>query len=147
MTKCSDVMTGEVDCCTPDTTVDQVAKLMKILNVGPIPIIETTKSRKLVGLVTDRDLVIRVLADGKEPQKVKVGEIMTTKPIVCSPDSKIDDALRLMERHQVRRIFIVDDSNQLIGIISEADIATRLRKPNKTAEFVEAVCNSKLPVH
>ena len=143
MNTCSEIMTQNIECCVPSTTVDQVAKLMKFKYVGPIPIVENLRTKKLLGIVTDRDLVLKVLGDSHDPKTTKVEDVMTHRPITCGPDDSVDEALKLMERHQVRRLPIVNQFSQLIGIISEADIATRFKQPGKTAALVEAVSKAK----
>jgi CBS domain-containing protein len=93
----------------------------------------------LLGIVTDRDLVLKVLAEGSDPRSTQIDGVMTTDVVACNPEDACDKALDLMEQHQVRRIPIVDKDNRLVGIISQADIATRLDEPAKTAEVVEEI--------
>lgn len=146
-TKCSEIMTKSVETCVPSTTVDQVARLMKSKNVGPVPVVEAAQSKKLVGIVTDRDLTLKVIAEGRDPKATKVEEVMTKRPVACKVDESVESALKLMEQHQVRRVPIVDSMSQLVGIISEADVATRFKHPMKTAELVEAVCSKTRATH
>jgi CBS domain-containing protein len=139
MKTCSAVMTREVIYCLPDETVDRVARLMKDNDIGPIPIVQDVNSKKLVGMVTDRDLVVRVLAEGRDAQHTRVEEVMTGEPIACRESDSLDKALNAMANHQVRRIPVVNNNNQLVGIIAQADIATRGETPFKTAEVVEEI--------
>lgn len=136
---CSDLMTKDPSCCVPTDTAHDAAQLMKSEDVGPIPIVKDKQSRELLGIVTDRDLVLKVLAEGLDPKSVQVDRVMTTAVVTCSAEDACDEALDLMEQHQVRRIPIVDDNNRLVGIISQADIATRLDEPEKTAEVLEEI--------
>ena len=142
MTTCRDVMTTNPTCATPSESVQHVANLMKNENVGPIPVVESHDSKKLVGIVTDRDLVLKVLAEGRNPQEMKVQDVMSLNPITCRENDSIDRAMEAMSQHQVRRIPIVNDRSEIVGIIAQADIATRIERPNKTADVVEEISKS-----
>ena len=139
MKTCKEVMTANPTCCTPDETVTRIAKLMKTENVGSIPICENRDSKKLIGIVTDRDLAIQVVAAAKDPHTVKASDIMTGNPITCRPDDDLQTALEAMERRQIRRIPVTDQSGHLVGIIAQADIARRLDRPEQIAEVVAEV--------
>jgi CBS domain-containing protein len=139
MTKCSEVMTRNPICAEPGDTVASVAQLMKDNDIGPIPIVESKNSKKLVGIVTDRDLALKVVAGGRDPQTTPVMEVMTTGVITCRDDDDIETALDAMATQQLRRIPVVDDGNKLLGIIAQADIATRMDKPEKTGEVVKEI--------
>jgi len=120
--------------CEPDATVVDVAKVMAKEDVGPIPVVE---GGRLVGLVTDRDLVVRVLAEGKDPKTTKVGEIASRDLVTVSPDEDLDQALKLLAQHQVRRLPVVE-GDRVVGIVAQADVA-RLGKDAKTGEVVEEI--------
>lgn len=137
--KCSEVMTENPSCCLPADTVFEAAQLMKSEDVGSIPVVNDKQTKKLEGIVTDRDLALKVIAEGLDPKNTKVEEVMTTGMVTCGPDDNVNDAIALMEQHQVRRIPIVDDSDRLVGIIAQADIATRMNAPQKIAEVVEQI--------
>jgi CBS domain-containing protein len=139
MKKCKEVMTANPVCCTPDETVARVAKLMKTEDVGSVPICEDRNNRRLMGIITDRDLAILVVAAGKDPNSVKAREVMTRDPFTCRPDDDIHFALDAMEKHQVRRIAVTDSNGLLLGIIAQADVARRAEDRDKTAELVEEV--------
>lgn len=134
--KCSEVMTKNPKTCAPTDTVNQAAQLMKSEDVGPIPIV--SGNGKLEGIITDRDIVLKVVAEGKDAKTTKLSEVMTTDVVTCTPDGDIDQTLDLMEDHQIRRIPVVE-GGRLVGIISQADVATRLEEPEKTAELVEDI--------
>lgn len=134
---CSDVMTKNPKVCAPTDIVQQAAQLMKNEDVGPIPIVGD--NGKLEGIITDRDIVLKVVAEGRDPKTTKLAEVMTTDLITCTSDGDIEETLDLMEDNQVRRIPVVDASGRLVGIISQADIATRLDDSDKTAELVEDI--------
>ena len=137
--KCSEVMTVNPSCCVVTDTVRQAAQLMKSEDVGPIPILNDPETRRLEGVITDRDIVLKVVAQDRDPNTTRVGEIMTTDVVTCRVNDDADQALRLMEEHQVRRIPIVNDNGQLAGILSQADVATRMKEPEKTAELVKEI--------
>lgn len=137
--KCKEVMTVNPSCCVVTDTVHSAAQLMKSENVGSIPILNDPKTRRLEGLITDRDIVLKVVATDRDPNTTRVGEVMTTNVSTCRISDDADQALRLMEEHQVRRIPIVNDNGQLAGIISQADVATRMKEPEKTAEVVKEI--------
>ncbi|HXT64394.1 MAG TPA: CBS domain-containing protein [Pyrinomonadaceae bacterium] len=137
--KCSEVMTKDPACCLTTDTAFDAAQLMKSEDVGPIPIVSDKQTRKLEGIVTDRDLALKVVAEGLDPKNTKIEEVMTTGVNTCRSDDDLNDAVHLMEANHVRRIPIVDENDRLVGIIAQADIATRVEKPNKTAEVVEAI--------
>ncbi len=139
MTKCSDVMTRNPVSARPDDSVASVARLMKENDIGPVPIVNDDNSKRLVGIVTDRDLAIKVVAAGRDPQTTPVSEVMTTNVITCRDDDDIETALDAMSTQQLRRIPVVDDGNMLLGIIAQADIATRMDSPEKTGEVVKDI--------
>jgi len=137
--KCSELMTKDPSCCLPTDTVFDAAQLMKSEDVGPIPIVNDKQTKKLAGIVTDRDLALKVVAEGLDPKQTKIEEVMTTGVQTCNPDDDVSNVLKLMEHHHVRRIPIVDDQDCLVGIIAQADIATRIDEAEKTHEVVEEI--------
>jgi CBS domain-containing protein len=139
MMTCSDVMTKDPACCVPTDSASRVAKIMKTENVGSIPVCESRQSRRLIGIVTDRDLALHVVAEGRDATGTLVQDVMSKEPISCSPQDNLQMALDAMQSHQVRRIPVVDRGGQLIGIIAQADIATRYDDPKKTAETLEEI--------
>ncbi len=139
MEKCRDVMTKNPICCMRDDSVIVAAKLMNVKDIGSIPVVENELTRKLVGIVTDRDLALEVVAEGYDPKNVKVGDVMTRELITCHPEDDLYMALDAMSKYQLRRIPVVDDDNRIAGIIAQADIATRTNWPEKTAEMVREI--------
>jgi CBS domain-containing protein len=133
-TSIKEVMTREVRSCEPKATATEAAKLMATQDVGPIPVVE---DGRLTGIVTDRDLVIRILAEGRDPNATTVGEIASRDLVTVSPDEDIDEALSRMAQNQVRRLPVVE-GDRLIGIVAQADVA-RLGKDKKTGEVVEEI--------
>jgi CBS domain-containing protein len=146
MTKtCRDVMTGQPVCCNPDDSAQQAAQLMKDQNVGSIPVCEKDSNR-LAGIVTDRDIALKLVAEGRDPKNTPVRDLMTTEVFSCRPEDNLDDALQTMQRQQVRRIPVVDEERRILGIISLADIATRLRAPDVTAQVVAEISRPRTAV-
>src|SRR5665648_148299 len=139
MKTCESLMTKNPVCCLPTDTVVAVAQLMERENVGSIPVVESEQTRKLVGIVTDRYLALKVLAQGSDAKSVKVESVMTRKLISCQVDDDIQQALDAMSEHQLRRIPVVNIENKILGIIAQADVATRVNKPEKTAEIVKDI--------
>jgi CBS domain-containing protein len=137
--KCRDVMTEDLVFCTPGDLVSKVAQLMKREDIGPVLIVDNEQSKKLVGIVTDRDLAIKVVGEGRDPQKTRVEDVMTRKLVTCHADADVDVAMKAMAQHQLRRIPVVNENMKLVGIISQADVATRVDEPEKTAEVVREI--------
>ena len=117
-----EIMTPDPARCTPETTAQNAAALMRDNDCGSIPVVENTNSNRLVGTVTDRDLAIRGLAEGKGPD-ARVGELMTPRPVTCVSEDEVEDVREVMMSQQVRRVPVVDTGGVLVGIVAQADIA------------------------
>ena len=139
MAKCRDVMTRDPAACQPGDPIVKVAGIMKQEDVGSVPVVESPESRRLAGIVTDRDIVVNVVAGGRAIDAATVKDAMTPNPASCREDDDIDQAVKLMKERQVRRVPIVDGSGRLTGIIAQADVATRVEAPRETAEVLEEV--------
>ncbi len=139
MKKCEEVMTRGPVCCLPTTMVEEAAQLMKRENIGPIPVIQDEQTRKLVGIVTDRDLALKIVAEGRDAKSTKVEAVMTRKVVTCRAEDDVQKALDAMAEHQLRRIPVVDKDGRILGIIAQADVATRVNQPDKTAEVVKGI--------
>jgi len=139
MPTCQEVMTREPACCEPGDSVQKIAQLMKNEDVGALPVVESRSSRKLVGIVTDRDIVVRVVAGGRAVENATARDAMTNGPVTCREDEDVSKALSFMAERKVRRIPVVDAGGALRGIIAQADIATRIHKDKTTGELVEAI--------
>lgn len=120
-------MTGNPACCTQDTSLRAVAGLMIEYDCGEIPVVDDADCRRPIGVITDRDIAVRAVAQGVAPDTGRVGDYMTTPCITVSPDDALADCCALMERHQIRRILVVD-GERLCGIVSLADIAKHAEK-------------------
>lgn len=136
---CRDLMTSNPRCCLGSDTAVHAARLMRIEDVGALPVCDSRDSHRLVGMITDRDLAIQVVAEGRDPNGVQIQSVMSRDPITCREDESLETALRRMESNQIRRIPVVDGQGLLCGIISQADIATRADSREKTAEMVTEV--------
>ena len=139
MKKCNEVMTKNPLCCLPEDLVTKAAGLMKSENVGSIPVVENEQTKKLVGIVTDRDLTLKILAGGLDAKTTKVDAAMTRKVVTCHAEDDLQKALDAMAEHQLRRIPVVDGDHKIVGIIAQADVATRIDQPQKTAEMVKEI--------
>jgi CBS domain-containing protein len=139
MQKCSDIMTMDVVTGTPENTIVEVARLMKTEDIGPVLIVDNEQSKTLVGIVTDRDIVVKVIAEGRDADTTRVGDVMSKKLVTCRADDDVDVAMKAMAQFQLRRIPVVEDTMTLVGIISQADVATRVDAPEKTAEVVREI--------
>ena len=139
MKKCSEVMTKNPICCLPDSTAAEAAKLMKSENIGSIPVIENEQSHKLVGIVTDRDLALKIVAEGLDAKSTRLTTVMTHEVVTCQADDDLQKALDAMAEHQLRRIPVVDKDKKILGIIAQADVATRSDQPEQTGEMVKEI--------
>jgi CBS domain-containing protein len=139
MKKCDEVMTKNPVCCLPNDVVAKVAQLMKSENVGSIPVIENEQTKKLIGIVTDRDLTLKVVAEGLDSKSIKAEAMMTLEVVTCLAGDDLQKALDAMASHQMRRIPIIDKDHKVVGIIAQADVATRVNQPEKTAEMVKGI--------
>lgn len=138
MTTARDIMHPGAKCVGEHETLETAARQMRDLGVGALPI--CGDDDRLHGILTDRDIVLKCVASGKDPRKMTAGELAQGVPHLVSSDASINDVLAVMEEHQVRRVPVLEDK-RLVGMISEADLARHL--PDATiGRFVEAICTS-----
>jgi CBS domain-containing protein len=140
-----EIMTREVDVIRPDASVRDAALKMKELDVGAIPVCD---GQKLAGLVTDRDITVRAVAEGRNPSEVQVAEVMSADIAYCFEDETVEQAANLMESKQIRRLPILDRNKQLAGIISLGDISIRTegsRQKDLAAEALEEISEPAKP--
>jgi CBS domain-containing protein len=130
-----EVMTGGAECVSENDTVLDAAKRLAELDVGSMPI--CGEDNRLKGMLTDRDIVVKVLAQGKNPTETRTGELGEGKPVTIGADDSVDEALRTMIDHKVRRLPVID-GHDLIGIVSQADLATNIDE-EKVGDLVEAI--------
>ena len=124
--KARDIMTQNPACITPESTARQAAKLMEEHDVGSLPVVESGNSQQLIGVVTDRDLALRIVGRGASVD-TPVREVMSLNVHTCRPDESLDEIEKAMARYQVRRIPIVDENDHVIGMVAQADLARELR--------------------
>ncbi len=137
-TRAGDIMTANPKYVTPQSNLVDAARVMKEENVGIVPVVEEG-SRKLVGLVTDRDIAIRVVAEGRDSNNTSVANIMSTDIKACRPEDSVDEVMNLMGKEQVRRVPIVDDRGSLVGIIAQADIVLETTDDQRSDKVVEQI--------
>ena len=133
--KVREIMTIEVATASPDSTLEEVASMMKEEDVGAIPVLDDDQ---LVGIITDRDIVLRCIAEGKDPTETNVEDILTDNPFTIEPDADVDEAARLMSERQIRRLPVVEDG-ELLGVISLGDIAVKEPDEDTAGEALEGV--------
>jgi CBS domain-containing protein len=130
-----DLMTSNPRTLESGSSVVEAARIMRDEDTGIVPIVE---GERLVGTVTDRDITIRVVAEGKDPGSATIGEISSRELVTIDPQQNLDEALRLMARHQVRRLPVVEEDGKLVGIVSQADVAKRA-SDQQTGDVVEGI--------
>lgn len=130
-----EIMTSNPSTIEPNQSVVEAARIMKQEDAGVIPV---TENGRLTGMVTDRDIAIRVVAEGKDPQSTTVGEVASTNLVTLDPQQDLDEALRLMAQHQVRRLPVVEEDGRLVGVVAQADIA-RTGDDAKTGQVVQEI--------
>ena len=135
-TKIAKVMTERPRAVTPQTSIREAARLMEQEDVGSLPVVE--EEARLVGIVTDRDVAVRVVGRGLDPDATVVGDVASADLVALTPEHDLDDALALMASEQVRRLPIVARENRLVGMLAQADVA-RTGKDKPTGEVVEAI--------
>jgi len=139
MKKCNEVMTKDPIYCLPNSMASEAAALMREKHIGSILVVENEQTKKLVGIVTDRDLALKIVADGLDAKSTKVEAVMTHKVITHRSNNDLQEALDSMAKYQLRRIPIVDKDDKILGIIAQADVATRADHPRKTAAMVKEI--------
>ena len=134
--KIKEVMTTGVECVRPDTTLQEAAAKMKSLNVGPLPVCEGDRP---VGIVTDRDIVVRAISDGRDPRTTRIQEVMTRDVATVNETDDVKDAARLMKDRQIRRVVVVGANKQVVGIVSLGDIAVDTHDDKMSGDVLEKV--------
>jgi CBS domain-containing protein len=137
--KIQDVMTRDPSSVTPDSPARDAARIMKEEDVGIVPVVDDQSSRKLVGVITDRDLAIRIVAEERDAS-TRVRDIMSASELAtCAPEEDLDEVMNTMAAEQVRRIPIVDERGSLVGIVSQADVVRKARDDSKAEQTVEQI--------
>lgn len=129
------VMTENPACCTPNTALSTVARLMVENDCGEIPVVEDMITRKLAGVITDRDIAVRIVAQGRNSAEARASDCMTTPCVAVTADTSLDDCCDVMETNKIRRVPVVDDRGGVVGIVSLADVVRNA----SAATFVSVV--------
>jgi CBS domain-containing protein len=130
-----DVMTSNPCSIDADKSVAYAAKMLRDEDVGAAPIVE---GDKLIGMLTDRDIAIRVVAEGRDPDQVTVRDVASKQVVTIDPQQELDEALRIMAKHQVRRLPVVEEDGKLVGVVAQADVA-REGDDKQTGKLVEEI--------
>ncbi len=139
----SEIMTTDFEMIDSTCSLTEAAEKMKSLNVGFLPVREGTR---LIGLLTDRDIVIRGLAEGRDPGSTQVKDILSSEVVYCYDDDSVEDAARLMEDNQIRRLIIVNHDQTPVGIVSIGDIAVKSGQEELAGEILERISEPAAPV-
>jgi CBS domain-containing protein len=131
-----DVMTPNPECVSEKDSIRDAARIMKDQDTGIVPVVD---GRKIIGLITDRDIVVRGIAEGKNLENVRVNELMSKSVRTVTEDSSVDDALQLMSNAEVRRVPVVTSNQEIVGIVSLGDIASNASQPGKVGNAVENI--------
>jgi CBS domain-containing protein len=133
-----DIMTSDPACCTPDSSISEVARMMVDYDCGEIPVIENQETRIPVGVVTDRDIVTRTIGAGLNPMDMSVSECMSTPVVTVTPETSFDECCRVMEQNQIRRVPVVNENGACCGIVALADI-TKYASEKDSGEVLQEV--------
>ncbi len=134
----NEIMTENPACCTADASLQEAAKMMVTNDCGCIPVVEDLANNKPIGMITDRDITVRTLGEGKNPMDLTVGDVMTKNVVTVTADTSVEDCCNLMEDNQIRRIAVIDENGGCCGMVAQADIAINAND-NRTAEVVQEV--------
>jgi CBS domain-containing protein len=136
------IMTRDVQCVSPDDSIQEAARWMRDLNVGPLPVCDHDR---LAGMVTDRDITVRAVAEGRDPKTTKVRDVMSEGLVYCFEDQNMQDAARLMQSNQVRRLLVLNRDKRLVGIVSLGDLAADAGDPQRTGEVLQDISEPAIP--
>ena len=134
--KLKDIMTRETTVIRPDATIAEAAAIMKKQDIGSLPVCD---GRRVLGVVTDRDLTIRATADGRDPNTTRVRDVMTAEVVTGVEDDDVKDAATMMQQHQIRRLLVLDRDKQLVGIVSLGDLATEAGDDKLAGQTLEEI--------
>jgi len=140
-----DIMTRDVECVRPDDTLEKAAKKMRDLDVGPLPV--CGENDRLAGMVTDRDIAIRAVAEGKDPGTTRVREVMTEDIVFGFEDQDIEEAARTMREHQIRRLVVLNRNKRMVGIVSLGDLATETGDRERLGAVLQDVSEPSVRRH
>jgi CBS domain-containing protein len=138
LVKAKDIMSRGLTCCTPEASLQEVARAMVESDCGEIPVVENRQNMRPVGVVTDRDIVCRGVAPGRDTLQMRAQECMTSPAITVSADANVEECCRIMEDNQIRRVLVADADGRAVGIVAQADIARHMPS-RKTGRVVGEV--------
>lgn len=136
MESISKIMSRSVGVVSPGSTIREAAEQMRVLNVGAVPVCE---GQKLLGMITDRDIALRAVASGRDPLQTRVSDVMSGNLIWCSEEASVAEVAETMAAHQIRRIPILDQEQNLVGIVALADLANSQQDPGLKADALEGI--------
>jgi CBS domain-containing protein len=137
------IMTKNPSCCTTDSTLQEVAHMMEMYDCGCIPVVEDHQTKRPLGTITDRDIVIRTFSANKNPLEMKASDIMTTDIATVTPETDVAQCLKVMEEKQIRRVLVVDKDRRCVGIVAQADLAEHGTNAADTARFLREVSETE----
>jgi len=136
--KVKEVMSSNPICCMPGDTAEKVAKTLREHDIGSIPMVVDQQTRKLIGIITDRDLCCGIVAGGLDPKRTPIEKFVSTNPVSCRDGENLDHCERAMQEHKVRRIPVVDGEGAVIGIVAQADLVLK-ESPEKASKTIAAI--------
>lgn len=136
--KVRDVMTSDPVCCIPSDTTQRVAQVLRDQDIGSVPVVADQESRKLIGIITDRDICCSIVAEGLDPRSTIIEKYISEQPVTCREGDNLDQCERAMQEHQIRRIPVVDGEGRCLGIVAQADLALK-DKPEKVTKTVAEI--------
>jgi CBS domain-containing protein len=137
-----EIMTNNPACCTPDSTLQEVARMMIENDCGCIPVVNDLTNKKPAGTITDRDITIRTVAAGQNPVPMKASDIMSIDIATIKPNQSLEECLRAMEEKDIRRILVIDENGSCCGIVAQEDIVVTNNNPVRTAEYLRGISES-----
>ena len=145
--KIREIMTSNPACCTPDSTLPEVARMMRDNDCGCIPVVNSLAEMKPVGTITDRDITIRTLADNQNPMNMKASDIMTADIATVTPETSLEDCFDVMEDREIRRVVIVDEQGKCCGIVAQADVVQSGVNPIRANRVIREISESSPSRH
>ena len=137
--KVREIMSSDPVCCLPSDSAQAVAAILRDRNVGSLPVVEDKETNKLLGMITDRDLCCSIVADGLDARKTAISKFVSSNPVTCREGENVENVERAMQERQVRRIPVVDGQGCCIGIVSQADLALKEKRPEKVSKTVTEI--------
>ncbi|MEN6307606.1 MAG: CBS domain-containing protein [Anaerohalosphaeraceae bacterium] len=135
--KVREIMSSPVETIDLDDSIAAAAQKMKSFDVGVLPVM---KYNRVIGMITDRDIVLRIVAENEDPQQTSVSCVMTIDTVCCSDETDIEDAIRLMELKKIHRLLVLDKSKEVCGILSVGDLACKMKNEHMLSEVLERIC-------